>query len=89
MNIYAPWFQGTNIHLLFLFSLALLIIIFDWNGSHDHVYKILKQTTLRRLGHEISYDVICGAPLYIQFPLTDTVSDEKETHVDVIGAHAT
>ena len=64
-------------------------IHFDWDDSSDQVSKLLKEIYLCRLGHEISYHVICGASLYIQFLITDRVSDEKETNVDVLGVLAT
>ena len=64
-------------------------ILFDWNVSQCQVSKILKETPLSRLGHEISYHTICGATFYIQLLLNDMVSDEKETNVDVLGALAT
>ena len=76
-SLYASWFQGPNIHLLlFLVSLS-WNILFDSDEYHDQASKIIKETFLRRLGHEISYHVICAAPLYIQFLLIDMVSDEK------------
>ena len=33
--------------------------LFGWDDSHDQVSKLLKETTLRRLGCEISYHIIC------------------------------
>ena len=81
--------SGTKYSLTLLLSLTLFNILFDWNDSHGQVFKLIKYTDLRRLGNEISYHVICGAPLYIQLLITDTVSDEKETNVDVLGALAT
>ena len=60
-------------------------ILFYLGESHDQVSKILKETSQRRICHEISYHVICGAPLYIQFPLTDIFSDEKEMNFGVLG----
>ena len=70
-------FSGTKYSLTLLLSLTFLNIYFDWNDSHYQLSKLLKETALLRLGHEISYHIICRAPLYIQFLLTDTVSDEK------------
>ena len=64
------------------------ITIFDWDDSHDKVFKLLKETSLRRLGHKISYHVVCGAPLYIQSIPTDTAIYEKETNADVIDTLA-
>ena len=52
-------------------------IIFDWYYSHDKFSKLLKETDMSILGHEISHNVIYGEPIYIQFIITDTVSYEK------------
>ena len=41
-----------------------------------------------RLGHEISYNVIYGSPLYIKFFPTDIISYEKGKNVKVLGALA-
>ena len=73
-----------NITLFYPFN-----ILFDWYDSHDKVSKLLKEADLHSLGNEIYYYVICGATLYIKFLLTDTVSDEKEMNVDVLGELAT
>ena len=75
--------------ILNLAFFGLFVILFDWYYSHDKIYKFLKETYLNSLGHEISYHTICGAPLYIQFLLTDTASYEKETNVDSLGVLAT
>ena len=79
----------TKYSLTLLLSLSFLNILFDWSESRDQVSELLKYTALPRLGHEIFYHFICGAPLYIQFLLTDTVSDEKERNVYVLVALAT
>ena len=63
--------------LLNLTYLYFFVIIFDWYYSHYQVPKILKENSLHSLGHEISYRVICGSPLYIQFLLTDMFGYEK------------
>ena len=86
-----PGFREKYSHTLLLniTLFDLLIILFDWDYSHDQVYKLLKDTDLRMLGHEISYHEICGEPLYIKLLLNDTVSYEKKTNVDVIGVLAT
>ena len=81
--------SGTKYSFTLLLSLTFLNVLFNWNYTHYQVYKILKETDLRRLGHEISYHFTCGAALYIQFLLTDTVSDEKATDADVLCALAT
>ena len=75
--------------LLNLTFFDFFIILFDWDEYHDQVSKILKDTSLCSPCNEISYHVICGAPFYIQFLLTDTVRYEKETNVDVLGVIAT
>ena len=77
--------SGTKYSPTLLLSITFLNIIFDWNEYHDQISKILEETSLRSLGYEISYHVICGAPLYIQFLLTATVGDEKN-NVDILGA---
>ena len=41
------------------------------------------------LGHEISYHINFGEPLYIQFLLTDMVSNEKESNVHMLDVIAT
>ena len=79
----------SHIILLNLTLFDLFNILFDWDDSHDQVSKLIKESSLHRIGNEISYHVIFGAPLYIKLLLTDTVSDEKETNVDVIGTLAT
>ena len=79
----------TKYSLNLLLSITLLNIRFDWDDSHDQVSKFLKENAMIRLGHKSSYHIICGAPLYIKFLLTGTVSDEKETNVDVLDALAT
>ena len=79
----------TKYSITLLLSLSFLSILFGWSESHDKLSEILKYTALPRLGHEISYHFICGAPLSIHFLLTDTVSDEKETNVYVLVALAT
>ena len=81
--------SGTKYSLTILLSLTLFYILFYWYDYHYQVSKLLKYNALRRLGHEISYHVICGAPICIQFLLTDTVSDERERNVNVLGAIAT
>ena len=81
--------SGIKYSLSILLSLTFLNILLDWNDSIDKVSKPLKETALRRLGHESSYRVICGAPLYIQVLLTDTFSDEKETNFNVLGKIST
>ena len=63
--------------LLNLTLFDLFIILFDWDDSHGQVSKLLKENALSRLGHEISYNVIFGSPIYIQLLLTDMVSYEK------------
>ena len=81
--------SGTKYSLTLLLILTFLSIFFNWDDSHDQFSKILKYNSLCRLSHEISYHVICGEPIYIQFLLIDTVGDEKEMNVDVIGLLAT
>ena len=91
-SLYAPLVSGTKYSHTLLLNLTLFdffYILFDWDDSHDQVSKLLKETALCSIGNEIYYHVICGAPLYIQFFLTDTVSYEKETNVDVLGVLAT
>ena len=83
--------SGTKYSYTLLINLSffyVFIIIIDWYDSHGQVYKILKETYLHRLGHTISYYVVCVVPLYIKFLLTDTVSYEKEMNVDVLGTLA-
>ena len=84
--------SGTKYSLTIILNITffdLFNILFYLDESHDQVSKIIKETSLRRLGHKISHHVIYGAPIYITFILTDTVSDEKEENVDVLGALAT
>ena len=84
--------SGTKYYHTLLLNLNLFdffIILFDWDDSHDQVSKLIKETSLCMLSHEISYHLIYGAPIYIKFLLTDTVSFEKKTNVDVLGVLAT
>ena len=76
--------SGTKYSPTLFLSITFLNIIFDWDDFHYQVSKHLKYTALCRLGHEISYHVICRAPLYIQFLLNDTCSDEKEMNFGVL-----
>ena len=72
--------SGTKHLLTLLFYhtfFNLFIIFFGWYDSPDRLYKLLKYTALRRIVYEISYHVVCGAPFYIPFILTDMISDEK------------
>ena len=84
-SLYTSWFQGPNIHLLFfLVSLSWISFLVGMTPIIRSL-NFWKDNSLSRLGHEISYHFICGVPLYIQFLITDTVSDEKENNVDVLG----
>ena len=59
-------FSGTKYSLTLLFNITffdLFHILFDWDDSRDQVYKLLTETTLHRLCHEISYHILCRAPL--------------------------
>ena len=72
-SFYASWFQGPNIHILFfLISLSLIYLLSFLIDMPPGIF------------HKISYHVICGAPIYIKVLLTDTVSYEKETNVDLL-----
>ena len=70
--------SGTKYSLTLILSLTFLKVLFDWDDSHDQVSKLLKENPLCRIVNAISYHVMYGSPIYIQFLITDKFSDEKK-----------